>query len=160
MEEERCPSYTNQQGSHMSESEETPEHLQYQEDEEMIHGEHEDDVELKATMRAARDKEEQQIKEMACIICGLGERCTKFDKKPTYCGELNSARRVWEKGYRKIDLEKLTLIKAPEFMDCAANIKTNTDVEKCAEPWIFGAKLIEAQLAHTKQQLQQQTGGQ
>jgi hypothetical protein len=142
MEEERCPSYTNQQGSHMSESEETPEHLQYQEDEEMIHGEHEDDVELKATMRAARDKEEQQIKELACLVCGERASCDLQCQAEGYrCARrLEDARRVWEKGYRKIDLKKLTI--DPEF---------DTDYDRAMGGF---------QLTHTKQQIQQQLEGQ
>jgi hypothetical protein len=58
--------------------------------------------------------EEQQIKELACIICNMNEtfkkqRCPDCIK--SCYTQLNLARRVWKKGYRKIDMEKLTMFK-------------------------------------------------
>jgi len=41
------------------------------------------------------------------------------------------------------------LLNADEFQACATGKPAETDVEKCAEPWIFGAKLIKAQDAKT-----------
>lgn len=40
---------------------------------------------------------------------------------------------------------KPPLLNAEEFMECAKNIPSDTEVEKAVHSWVFGAKLIEAQ---------------
>ncbi len=45
--------------------------------------------------------------------------------------------------------DKSRLLTKEEFMDCCGNIPSGTDVEKAAEPWVFGIRLIKAQDAKT-----------
>jgi len=71
-------------------------------DEEMIDGEHEDDVEIRNVMRAERETQEKEIKEMACKMCGVG-MCDFRGKPAEGCNcEVDNARRLYDAGYRKI----------------------------------------------------------
>jgi hypothetical protein len=56
---------------------------------------------------------EQQIKELACTICGISKECEvkghPITTYPVICkGYLESARRVLAAGYRKIDPKSFT----------------------------------------------------
>ncbi len=46
--------------------------------------------------------------------------------------------------------DKTPRLTPEEFMLCAKNIPNSTGVEKAAEPWVFGSKLLDAQLAKAK----------
>jgi len=105
-------------------------------------------------------------KELACIICtdNSCSRNSKFAFVPndhlTLCFDsLCIARRVLAAGYRKIDPEKLTIISQDEANVACLKRDRNRPYPKGTAGYIEVTQtMLEAQLAHTKRQIQEMKG--
>ena len=104
----------------------------------------------------------EEEKELACKICDEEDGFGICERKPDEenCRtQLLFARRVLAAGYRKIDPEKLTIISQDEANVACLKRDRNRPYPKGTAGYIEVTQtMLEAQLAHTKRQLQDMEG--